>query len=141
MTDRLSPPALSLQAVGQARLDGLIVSLDGPTISTRITTEQSLADQPLLDAIAMADRLVGGRIDRLTAEATDAVAWMLREHNQLGPIAFPELSPIDVGVLTDIEAWSGELYVGKRSTNQLGQTLGSDAQGSESRRLELCGRF
>lgn len=107
---------LRLQMHSALRLDGVLFAADGPTVSTRLLTDQRVVPDDGLDALAIADRILVARADLLTTEGLDGVAWALRNGNRLGPISFPALGGVDIGAITDIDAWTGELRVGCSGT-------------------------
>jgi G3E family GTPase len=88
-------------------LDGVIATIDSVAASTRLAMGLPFADEPELQRIAVADRIVIARAIAVTDESLGAVMRAARTINRFGLITAPTVLPVDVESLVDIRAWHG----------------------------------
>ena len=131
-TDDIGSAALTVlsdtELQASVYLDGIVATVDGVEMSTRLASEQPVATARGLDRLAIADRILVARSADLTPFALGAVAHVLRSVNQTGPIIAPAIAPCSLDNLLDLDAWSGSPFL-RRSHGSVGHLDGNDDSG------------
>lgn len=94
---------------GQAFLDAVIATCDGPAIATRLATGGRLGTEAELATLAMADAVVVARADRLRPAVVRRVRHAVRAVNRTGPVRARVGGPAMLGSLVDRRAWHGRM--------------------------------
>lgn len=94
---------------GQAFLDAVIATCDGPAMATRLATGGRLGTEAELATLAMADAVVVARADRLRPAVVRRVRHAVRGVNRTGPVRAWVGGPAMLGSLVDRRAWHGRM--------------------------------
>lgn len=89
------------------RLDGVVATLDAVAAVTRLRTGSSVADGVDAERLAIADRVLVGRADRVDGAALGDVTHAVGRLNPIAQVLAPATGDIEVGRLLGIDAWHG----------------------------------
>jgi G3E family GTPase len=93
----------------QITLDGVVVALDGPTLSVRLVNQLPVCDPVDRPGLAIADVVAVGRAAGLTCSAVSRGVEAVRAVNHHGRVVLPGRHPTPVATFVELDAWSATL--------------------------------